>query len=118
MDAAQRIREEKKAQLFRQLSELLVEEQRQRGVFDETPHYSQLEQAAHDWALQFSQLAQGRVAAEAATLGNVLVACPQCGRQEPVETQKRTVMSLDGPVELLEQVAHCAACRRDFFPSA
>jgi hypothetical protein len=118
MDATQRAREEKKAQLFQQLSELLVEEQRQRGVFDETPHYSQLERAARDWALQFSRLAQGRAAAEVATLGTALALCPECGRQESVATQQRTVMSLDGPVELLEQVAHCVACRRDFFPSA
>jgi hypothetical protein len=25
---------------------------------------------------------------------------------------------MDGPVELLENVAHCRRCRRSFFPSA
>jgi hypothetical protein len=28
------------------------------------------------------------------------------------------VHSMDGPVELIETVAHCRRCRRSFFPSA
>jgi hypothetical protein len=35
-----------------------------------------------------------------------------------VEVSRREVHSMDGPVELIETVAHCRRCRRSFFPSA
>ena len=37
---------------------------------------------------------------------------------QAIDTRQRTVTSLDGPIEVLEQVAHCPVCRRDFFPAA
>jgi hypothetical protein len=118
MDAARKAREEKKQQLFAQLTELMIEEQRELGTFDQVPHFSRLEQAAHVLGQQLSQATQRRAAAEVAATGQATATCPACGREQVIATKTRVVTSLDGPVELLEQVAHCPACRRNFFPSA
>jgi hypothetical protein len=118
MDAADAIRRGKKEQLLKQLAELLVEEQREQGVFDSVPHFSTLEQAAHALGQELSCAAQQRVAAEVVVRAKPLAECPTCGREHPVTTAKRTMTSLDGPIEVLEAKAHCPACRRDFFPSA
>jgi hypothetical protein len=118
MDAADAIRKRKKEQLLKQLAELLVEEQRARGVFKSVPHYSVLEQAAHAMGQELSCAAQQRVVAEVVATGKSVSDCPTCGREQPVTTAKRTMTSLDGPIEVLEAKAHCPACRRDFFPSA
>jgi hypothetical protein len=118
MDAAQLKGESEKSRLVKRLAELLVEEQRAAGVFKEVPHYSVLEQAAHELGRQVSQDCQRRAAAEAAALSGATAACPGCGRRSPTVLTRRTVVSLDGPVKLVEPAAHCPACRRDFFPSA
>ena len=47
MDAAQLKRDAEKSRLLKRLAELMVEEQRAAGVFEEVPHYSVLEDAAH-----------------------------------------------------------------------
>lgn len=44
--------------------------------------------------------------------------CPDCGRLCPTTTEDRTVATGGGPFEHREPVAHCPACRRDFFPPA
>jgi hypothetical protein len=44
--------------------------------------------------------------------------CPTCSRQCPLLYRKRTLETVDGPIDALEPVCHCSACRRDFFPSA
>lgn len=118
MDASRLERESEKGRLLKRLAELMVQEQRSLGVFDEVPHYSVLEQAAHELGRQLSQTSQQRAAAEAAAQSGREAACPGCGRRWPTVLKKRTVASLDGPVELVEPAAHCPACRRDFFPSA
>ena len=46
MDAAGQDREAKKKELLNQLSELMIEEQVEQGVFLETPHYSIIERHA------------------------------------------------------------------------
>ena len=118
MDAAGAIRRGKKEQLLKQLAELLVEEHRERGAFDSVPHFSTFEQASHAWGQELSCAAQQRLTAEVVAHGQRLADCPTCGREQPVTTAKRTMTSLDGPIEVLEAKAHCPACRRDFFPSA
>jgi hypothetical protein len=44
--------------------------------------------------------------------------CPSCGRECQLEFRSRPIQVRGGPAELKEPVAHCSACRRDFFPSA
>jgi hypothetical protein len=118
MDAAAKDRKATKQQLLKQLAELLVEEQHEQGTFDSVPHFSVLEQAARALGQELSCAAQQRAAAEVAAVGKPVADCPTCGRDHPVTTAKRTMTSLDGPIEVLEAKAHCPACRRDFFPSA
>jgi hypothetical protein len=83
-----------------------------------TPHYDQIESAAHEVGQRLSRLVQknraGDVAAEHATEAK----CPDCRNKCPVETVTRRVTSVDGPLEVTETVAYCTSCRRSFFPSA
>jgi hypothetical protein len=44
--------------------------------------------------------------------------CPICGRMCVVKRKSRPMTVRGGEATLDEPVAHCAACRRDFFPSA
>ena len=43
--------------------------------------------------------------------------CPQCGQNCPVRTEPRDLVVRGATVHYDEPVAHCPACRRDFFPS-
>lgn len=45
-------------------------------------------------------------------------ACPGCGKACSVEHRPRSIQVRGGKANLTEPVAHCPACRRDFFPSA
>src|SRR5438552_1175127 len=42
--------------------------------------------------------------------------CPDCGRLCPLTIEERTVTTGSGTFQHAEPVAHCPACRRDFFP--
>lgn len=45
--------------------------------------------------------------------------CPTCGRPCPIRHEPRVLTSSHGgALGYREPVAHCPACRRDFFPSA
>lgn len=44
--------------------------------------------------------------------------CPTCQKPCPVKTRPRQVVARGTTVTLQEPVAHCPACRRDFFPPA
>jgi hypothetical protein len=47
------------------------------------------------------------------------VACPKCGKQCAVEQRCRAIQVRGAATpEVVEPMAHCPACRRDFFPSA
>lgn len=118
MDAAQSKREAEKGRLLRRLAELTVEEQREQGLYKRVPHSSQLEQAARSLGQELSRLTQERSVAETAAECGPTAACPTCGRKHAVQLSKRTVTSVDGPVELVEPGAYCRPCRRSFFPSA
>ena len=118
MDADQNTREQEKQQLLTRLAELMVEDQREEGLFLGTPHYSVIERAAMHLGRQLSRQAQERGAREIAANCAMQVACPGCGSACRVGTKKRKVTSTDGPVELTEAVAFCRPCRRSFFPSA
>jgi hypothetical protein len=44
--------------------------------------------------------------------------CPTCGKVCRLDRRPRPVVVRGGNATLDEPVAHCPACRRDFFPSA
>lgn len=44
------------------------------------------------------------------------VPCPTCHKVCPVQIRPRDVVARGATVALPEPVAHCPACRRDFFP--
>jgi hypothetical protein len=118
MDATLRKLEEEKSRLMARLSEISVEEQRHRGLFESTPHFSEIEDAGRKLGQFLSRMSQSRLVAEVAAGERIARECPQCGQVCSVITVKRTVTGLDGPMEIMEPKAHCPACRRDFFPSA
>ena len=118
MDAARQDREARRKELLKELSELLVEEQVEQGVFLETPHYSIIERQAITLGRELSRQAQERSAREIAASCAAEVACPTCQALCRVLTKTRRITSLDGPVKLTETTAHCDRCRRSFFPSA
>lgn len=117
MDAKEAALEEKLARILREAAEVGAEIQAiQQGPG--TPHYDQIESHAHQSGQRLSQLIQQRRTAEVTAKAAPELNCPDCGKTCRVKTKTREVLSEDGSVELLENVAHCTRCRRDFFPSA
>lgn len=117
MDAKQAELEEKLAEILKQAADVACQIQAvEQGPG--TPHYDQIEIPAHEVGQRLSRMVQasraGEVAADEPTGAN----CPGCGVSCRVDINKRTVHSMDGPIELIETVAHCRRCRRSFFPSA
>lgn len=110
--------EKKLDDLLRQAAEVSVALDRARGVIKGVPHYSEIEQRAHQLGQQFSRQLQRLHMAEIAVCQPSEASCPQCGRRCALTTVKRTVKSIDGPVELQELKGYCGGCRRSFFPSA
>ena len=117
MDAKQAILEEKLTEILRQAAEVGAQIQAiEQGPG--TPHYDQIESHAHDSGLRLSQMMQQTRAADVTAEHPLQVECPQCKKTGGVQTRSREMISEDGPVELIENVARCSRCRRDFFPSA
>jgi hypothetical protein len=117
MDAKQIELEARLADLLKQASEVAAHLQaieQGRG----TPHYDQIEIPAHEVGQRLSRLIQSSRAGDVAAEADGHMACPDCGRSCRVASQPRQVLSMDGPVGLIEPVAHCRHCRRSFFPSA
>jgi hypothetical protein len=83
-----------------------------------TPHFDQIESAAHEVGQRLSRMVQKDRAGDIATEHPHEGICPDCRNKCPVETITRQVTSIDGPVEVTETIAYCASCRRSFFPSA
>ena len=44
--------------------------------------------------------------------------CPDCGRPCPTQPHTRALAAQGATVQQTERIAHCPACRRDFFPPA
>jgi hypothetical protein len=42
--------------------------------------------------------------------------CPDCGTMCPTKPHTRTLTTKQGQIQQRERIAHCPACRRDFFP--
>ena len=118
MDAALQKLAQEKTKLLERLAEITVEEQRQAGMFQTVPHFSEVEEVGHKLGQFLSRFAQARLANEIAAGEQIARDCPTCGQACSVESAQRTVTGIDGPVEMLEPKAYCSACRRSFFPSA
>jgi len=82
-----------------------------------TPHYDEIELPAHEVGQRLSRMVQENRAGDVATGQCTEIDCPDCERSCRVEINQRTVHSMDGPVDLVETIAHCCRCRRSFFPS-
>jgi len=118
MDAGNQTREQRKRQLLRELAELHLKEMGEAGSFEQTPHFGVIERAASGLGRQLSREIQERASREVAAGSPPQAACPTCEALCEVATRRRTVKSIDGPVELTEAVAECRRCRRSFCPSA
>lgn len=101
-------------------AELKVQLDRARGIASGrvVPHYSVIEDAAHEAGMAFSRELQERHMRELAASHVGSAKCPKCGERCPVNTSSRAVTSGDGAVQLSEAKAYCSSCRRSFFPSA
>ena len=101
-------------------AELKVQLDRAAGIASGkvVPHYSVIEDAAHEAGQQFSRQLQERHMRELSAAHVGTAKCPKCGERCAVDAVPRSVTSGDGPVKLAEAKAHCSTCRRAFFPSA
>ena len=117
MDAKQDAREQKRQRLLNELAELQLEEFRETGTFDSTPHFSTIEDVAHQLGQMVSRRVQERTAREVASHTSAEAVCPTCGRSCHLKTVRRTIKGIDGPIEVDEVVGECRPCRRSFFPS-
>jgi hypothetical protein len=99
-------------------AEVSAEIQKLDGSQAEVPHYSRIENVAHETGKELSRLIQQARVREVALAAAPRAACPTCGDVWEVAHPRRSIKSIDGPVETLEPKAHCPRCRRDFFPSA
>ena len=117
MDAKRSALEEKLASLLKQTAATAAELQAlEQGTA--TPHYDEIEWPAHEAGQRLSRLIQSSRVREVAAAHLAEANCADCQQACPVETRQREVHSVDGPVEISENVAHCRRCRRSFFPSA
>lgn len=118
MDGQTRGLEEKLERLLREAAEVSVALDRANGTIQGVPHYTLIEQRAHDLGRQLSRRVQERHMGEILAFQMAKAACPQCGTRCEVVSSKRRVTSVDGPIELPELEGHCPSCRRSFFPAA
>jgi hypothetical protein len=116
MDGATSTLKEKLQRLLWEAAEVSVALDRAEGAVQGAPHYSVIEARAHELGRRLSREIQMRRMSSVASTAADVVARPQCGGRRRALVKKRRVASIDGVVDLNEPVAHCPACRRDFFP--
>lgn len=109
---------EKLERLVKEAAAVSVELDRADGTIVGVPHYSVIELRAHELGQQLSREIQQQQMAETVALRISKAKCPSCGTRCELITTKRTVKSIDGPIEIQEARGRCPFCRRDFFPSA
>ena len=106
------------SKLLQRAAEMKVTLDRMEGKIQGVPHYSLIEETAHELGREVSRMVQvmhfQAMVDECPQHG----ACPDCGKDVPFERRSRTVLSGDGPIELEELMGYCPCCRRAFFPSA
>lgn len=103
---------------LKRVTELKVELDQAEGRLPKTeiPHYSVIENAAHEVGQLLSRMVQQKMLNELVAAQPPSAKCPTCGSRCSLAGRQRKVLSGDGRVELQELVGHCPACRRDFFP--
>jgi hypothetical protein len=116
MDGAATGLREKLDQLIHQAAEVSVALDRAEGRIVGIPHYSVIELRAHKLGRQLSRKVQALQIRSIAGGRDSTAKCPQCGARCESSLKKRSVTSIDGPLAIEEPVAHCSACRRNFFP--
>lgn len=109
---------EKLKRLLHEAAEVSLDLEKAQGKWEAQPHYTSIEARAHALGQQLSREVQQRRMAELAAESPPIAKCPTCGTRCQIRSRKRTVTSIDGEVELLEQRGECPVCRRAFFPSA
>jgi hypothetical protein len=81
------------------------------------PHYSVIEDAAHEVGQELSRKVQERMLHEVVAEQPLVAKCPGCGTRCELKSKARQVLSGDGRISVQEQIGYCPVCRRDFFPS-
>jgi hypothetical protein len=117
MEDQNRVLQEKIAKLLREAAEAKVALDRTDGKFKGVPHYSLIEDAAHELGCELSRMVQQMHMKELVANQGASGKCPTCGAPHRLEWKDRKVLSGDGPVELMEVVGYCTGCRKSFFPS-
>lgn len=102
--------------LLREAAEISVALDHKDGTIKGVPHYSVIEERAHDLGQQLSRRIQERQMAEILAAQVTKGTCPACGRRRDLIPMKRAVTSVDGTVMLQELKGYCASCRKAFFP--
>ena len=87
------------------------------GTIEGVPHYSVIEDHAHQLGKRLSRLVQARQAGRIRATQPRRHRCPDCGSICESEIRDRHLASLDGDLKAPDLVGHCRGCRRDFFPS-
>jgi hypothetical protein len=105
---------------MRRTAELKVELDQAEGRLPKSgvPHYTLIENAAHEVGQLVSRMIQQQAVNELVAACVPVSKCPTCATRCPLQPTQREVLSGDGRVKLQELVGHCPACRRDFFPLA
>lgn len=103
--------------LLREAAEVSVALDRANVTIQGVPHYSVIEDRAHNLGQQLSRQVQERHMGEIVACQASRVVCPGCGRRCEAIPTKRPVTALDGAVQLQELKGYCPSCRRDFFPA-
>lgn len=116
MDEATRELKEKLDRLVKDAAEVSVALSRVDGTIPGPVHYSIIEAQAHQLGQRLSREIQQRQMGDIATLRIPKAACPKCGMRCELFKKKRTVTSIDGPLEVEEMEGRCPFCRRAFFP--
>ena len=70
MDATRDARERERQRLLNRLAELQLEEFRETGTFDSTPHFSTIKEAAHQLGRALSRQVQEKSAREVASIND------------------------------------------------
>ncbi len=116
MDGATTALKEKLNRLLKEAAQVSVALDRADGTITRVPHYSVIEARAHELGQQLSREIQARQMGELVAGRTATAPCPKCRARCDLNLKKRTVTSIDGPVEVRELEGYCLACRRAFFP--
>jgi len=116
MDEATAALKAKLHRLLNEAAQVSVALDRADGTISGVPHYSVIEARAHQLGQQLSREIQTRQMGELSAGRMATAPCPKCRIRCELDFKRRTVTSIDGPVEVQELEGYCPACRRAFFP--